>query len=194
MTRSAVRATYRQLLDRLTEEMLHVIKEEFGGGLFGKAASMGAKSVTKRIQREMRTQGDIVVKYAAAIAGETNDKARLEQEFLETNPVYQRYDGNDTEELEEHLLDHFRTVGNDLAPLVASDVDDFWGALRAEYSREEAEKILDRNFDQAATFKRYRHDLFASQTLGKRVIGVLEKAENRMKSYLKNELDQTYGN
>lgn len=194
MTRSAVRATYRQLLDQLTEEMLHVIKEEFGGGIFGKAASMGARSVTKRIQREMRTQGDIVVDYAAAIAAGTNDKARLEREFLETNPVHQRYNGSDTGELEEHLLDHFRTVGNDLAPLVSSDVDDFWEALEAEYSRQEAEQILDRHFNQAATFKRYRRDLFASQTLGKRVIGVLEKAENRMKSYLHQELDRTYGN
>lgn len=192
MTERAVEETYQRLLDQLTEEMLDVVEEEFGGGLVGRAAKTGARRVTRNLQSEMRTQGRIVVDYAAALADETGDEERYEAEFLDTNPVYTRYDGDDREELRTELRSHFRDVGADLAPLVASPQDDFWEALGEEYSRDEAEDIVERHFDQAETFRTYRDGLFPSRKLADRVIEVLEEGERRLREDVYARLDETY--
>lgn len=188
MTKDAVWNTYREILERLTDEMLNVVEEEFGGGLVGKAIKKGTKSATKRIKKDMEKQGRIVVEYAA----QENDGVRYQREFLATNPVYQRYSGNERRELEEHLLSHFETVRADLAPLVSSETDDFWAALAEEYSREEATEIIERHFSQAETFERYKDDLFRSNKLGNKVITVLKEGENRLKKDLERQLDSTY--
>ncbi|MFB6298590.1 MAG: hypothetical protein ABEH56_08735 [Salinirussus sp.] len=192
MTRDAVWRTYRDFLERVTEEMLEVVAERFGGGLSGKAARLGAKRVTKRINDEMYDQGELVVDYAAAVAAGDADRMAYEREFLETNPVYTRYSGDRTAELESHLLDHFEAVAADLAPLVASETDDFWVALREEFDREQAEEIVDRQFSQAETFKQYRDGIFSSERLGDRVIDVVETAEARFKQQLHEELAAVY--
>ncbi|MFC6962125.1 hypothetical protein [Halocatena marina] len=188
MTKDAVWNTYREILERLTDEMLDVVEEEFGGGLVGKAIKKGTKSATKRIKKDMEKQGRIVVEYAA----QENDGGRYQREFLATNPVYQRYSGNNRRELEEHLLSHFETVRADLAPLVSSETDDFWEALAEEYSREEATEIIERHFSQAETFERYKDDLFRSNKLGNKVITVLKEGETRLKKDLERQLDSTY--
>lgn len=192
MTKRAVIRTYRRFLDRLTDEMLAVVDEEFGGGLLGKVASVGADKVTRRIQREMEEQGRIVAEYASVLARD-GDGTEYERRFLETNPVYRRYDGPDEAELKAHLLDHFRQVGADLAPLVASERDDFWLAMRDEYDREAAESLVDRHFSQADTFKRFQDGVFRSATVAERVIAVIEEGERRLRAELYAELDRVYG-
>lgn len=193
MTERTVLRTYRQFLEQLTDEMLDIVEAEFGGGLLGSVAKRGAKAATKRIQEEMEEQGRIVVAYATAIARKSEDSSQYERRFLETNPVYRRYDGDDRQALEEHLLSHFRRVGSDLAPLVASERDDFWLALREEYTRAEAEDIVERHFNQAETFKRYDDGVFPSDRLGRRVITVIERGESRLRDDLYTEIDRVYG-
>lgn len=192
MTKRAVSRTYGQFLEELTDEMLDVVGEEFGGGLAGRVAKRGVHTATGRIRSEMEQQGRVVVEYASAIAREEENLDRYEREFIRTNPVYQRYDGDEERALRKHLLSHFRRVGEDLAPLVASDTDDFWLALREEYTREEAENLIDRHFNQAETFKRYRAGVFSSDTIGKRVISVVEEGERRLREKLFGRLDDVY--
>lgn len=191
MTRAAVWKAYQRFLQQASEEIIAVVGEEFGGGILGRTASVGVRKATKGIREEMRTQGEIVVQYATAIA-EGDDGHGYEEEFLETNPVYRRYDGDREGELRDDLLAHFRTIGTDLAPLVASPRDDFWEALREEYSREQAERIVSRHFSQAETFTKYRSGVFASEALGKRVIGVIDEGERRLRNDLVSELDRVY--
>lgn len=191
MTKRAVLRTYRGFLDQLTDEMLAVVKAEFGGGLLGSVASVGVGKVTGRIQDEMEEQGRLVVEYAAALA-DGDDGKPYERKFLRTNPVYRRYDGPDEAELERHLIEHFRQIGTDLAPLVASEEDDFWLAMREEYDREAAMALIDRHFGQAETFKRFGDGVFSSATLGKRVVGVVDEGERRLRADLHAELDQAY--
>lgn len=191
MTKRAVLRTYQEILEQLTDEMLTVVKEEFGGGILGSLASTGVGKVTKRLQAEMETQGRIVVEYAAALARDEGGR-RYERRFLETNPVYQRYDGDDEAELEAHLLDHFEQVGTDLEPLVASERDDFWHAMSDEYDREAAEALIDHHFDQAETFKRFKGGIFTSSTLAEKVISVVEEGESRLRDDLYARLDDVY--
>jgi len=193
MTKRAVLATYRDFLDRMSEEILDVVSEKAGGGLAGRAVKKSAGVVTGRIEEEMRTQGRVVVEYTAARVREEGGLSAYEREFLETNPVWNRYDGDREAELRSHLLEHFDDAASDLEPLVASDTDDFWVALREEYTRREAEAILDRHFSQAETFERYRDGVFSSKRLGDLVIDILETGEERFRDSLDAELDRVYG-
>jgi hypothetical protein len=193
MTKHAVLSTYREFLDRLTDEMLDVVGEKAGGGIAGKAVRRSAKAVTGTIEEQMRDQGRILVEYTAARVRGEGSLSAYEREFLETNPVYRRYDGDDERQLERHLLDHFDQAAADLEPLVASDTDDFWTALTAAYSHEEARGIVERHFSQAETFKQYRDDVFGSKRIGDLVIDVIETGEQRFREELYEELDRAYG-
>lgn len=192
MTKSGVWSEYENLLEQLSDEMVAAVSDEFGGGLRGKVAQQGAKVTFKKIKKEMRVQGEIVVDYAAAIARGDGNTRQLEQDFLDTNPVYQRYDGDDKAEVKQHLLTHFRAVGEDLAPLVASDREDFWEALREEYEKDEAKALIDRNFSQAETFMRYRGDIFPGEKIANKVIPIVETGETQLKQKLYEKIDRTY--
>lgn len=191
MTKEAVWTEYERLLDRLSDEMIDVVGEEFGGGLRGKVAKTGAKAAFKKVESDMQTQGEIVVDYADALAHD-RPTTELEQRFLETNPVYKRYSGDDEAEVERHLLEHFRQVGQDLAPLITADEDEFWAALADEYDRADAEELLDRHFSQANTFKKYREDIFPSQKLADRVITIVDRGEQQLREKLQADIDRAY--
>lgn len=182
---------YEDLLDRLSDEMIDVVEDEFGGRIIGKVAKTGAKAAFKKVEKDMQKQGEVVVAYADAIAhDEATDE--LEREFLETNPVYKRYDGDDVAELERHLLTHFRQVGEDLAPLITSPHDDFWAALADEYEREETEQLVERHFSQAKTFKKYKGDLFRSQKIADKVITIVDRGEAQLREKLQDDIERAY--
>jgi hypothetical protein len=193
MTERAVLETYQEFLDRMTDELLDVAAEKAGSGLAGTAVRKSGELAAKKIKSQMQTQGRVLVEYTAArVAGEA-DLSEYREQFLETNPVYVRYDGDDEEELEDHLLGHFDRAAADLEPLVASETDDFWTALTEEYTRQEADAIVERHFTQAETFKRYREDIFSSGRISNLVIDVLETGEGRFRDHLADELDDAYG-
>jgi len=193
MTKRAVLETYRDILDRMAAEILDVVEEKAGSGLTGRVVRRGGKAVTGTIEDQMDEQGRVLVEYTAArVRGEKRLDA-YRREFLQTNPVYIRYDGDETATLEGHLLDHFEEAATDLEPLVASEVDDFWRALADAYTREEAEEILDRHFSQAETFTRYRDGIFSSKRIGNLVIDILETAERRLREDLDRDIDRVYG-
>lgn len=193
MTKRAVLETYREFLDRMTDEILDVVSEKAGDGLAGTVVRKSAKAVTGSIEEQMRDQGRVLVEYTAARVRGEDDLDAYRREFIETNPVYVRYDGDEEDELEARLLDHFDRAASDLEPLVASETDDFWAALTEEYAREEAEGIVERHFDQAGTFKQYRDGVFRSQRVGNLVIEVVEEGERRFREQLFEELDRAYG-
>jgi len=193
MTKRAVLETYETFLERVSEEILEVVSEKAGGGLAGRAIKKSAGVVTGRIEEQMRDQGRILVEYTAARVRGEGGLSAYEREFLETNPVWNRYDGDGEAELRADLLDHFEDAASDLEPLVASETDVFWAALREEYTREEAEAILDRHFSQAETFERYRDGVFSSERIGNLVIDILETGEERFRDSLDAELDRVYG-
>lgn len=193
MTKRAVRETYDDLLGLMAEEILDVVAEKAGGGLAGRAVRRGARRVTDRIEDRMGEQGEILLDYTAARARGDDDLRAYRRDFLDTNPVYTRYEGEEKAALETELLDHFDQAAQDLQPLVESETDDFWDALAEEYTRGEAEQILDRHFSQAERFTEYRDDIFSSKRIGNLVIDILETAEGRFEDYLTEKLDEAYG-
>ncbi|MEF8783351.1 MAG: hypothetical protein V5A39_14550 [Haloarculaceae archaeon] len=193
MTKRAVLETYREFLDRMNDEVLDVVSEKAGDGLAGRVVRKSAKAVTGSLEEQMRDQGRVLVEYTTARAHNTGDLFAYRREFLDTNPVYDRYDGDEEAKLEAHLLDHFDRAASDLEPLVASETDDFWVALTEEYTREKAEGIVERHFSQAETFTQYRDGVFTSQRVGNLVIDVIEEGERRFREQLFDELDEAYG-
>jgi len=193
MTEQAVLETYEGFLDRMSDEILDVVAEKAGSGLTGRAVRKSADVVTRSIREQMAQQGEILVEYTAARVEGADSLERYRTRFLETNPVYDRYDGPDPERVESELLAHFDRAAADLEPLVASETDDFWEALADEYTRGEAEALLDRHFSQAETFTEYRDDLFRSERIGDLVIDVLETGEQRFRAQLEADLDAVYG-
>lgn len=189
MTKEAVWREYENLLDRLSSEMIGAVEEEYGGGLRGKAAKQGAKVLFKKVKSDMVTQGEIVVDYADAVAHD-RPTGELEQRFLETNPVYKRYKGNDRAELERFLLGHFEQVGKDLAPLITSNHNDFWAALADEYEQADAQELIERNFSQAMVFRKYKEDLSIPNK--DKVINIVEKGEQRLLQDLKQDVNRAY--
>lgn len=191
MTKAAVRRQYEEFLDRQSDKILDAVQEEFGGGITGRIVRSGGKAVLRRIESDMRDQGRLVVERAAAIAAGEDDQ-RYENEFLQTNPVFQKYEGSEQETLRQDLLEHFEAVSHDLAPLVASDCDDFWDALRSEYDRDAAIAIIERHFDQASTFKRYRDGIFERDVIEEKTIAIIERAEADLRSELMATIDEIY--
>lgn len=203
MSKEVVQRKYDAFLDRMGEKMVEAAEEEIGGdglvgSLIGKAAGVGARAKVMSIKDEMKTQGRIVVDYAEARADGDEDLDRYERQFIKTNPVVNRYDGDETSELHDDLLQHFRSVGSDLAPLIEADVDPvtgtFYDALRSEYSREEAKAVIDANFEQASTFKKYSDDLtFDSPGIDQdTVIDIIETGEAELKKEIYAEIDRAY--
>lgn len=192
MTKRAVLATYRDFLDRMTDEVLDVVGEKAGDGLAGKVVRKSARAVTGSLEEQMRAQGRVLVEYTDARVHSEDNLSAYRSEFLDTNPVYVRYDGDEAERLESELLDHFDRAAGDLEPLVASATDDFWAALTQEYTREQAEGIVERHFNQAETFTQYRDGIFSSKRVGNLVIDVVEEGERRFREQLLEELDRAY--
>jgi len=203
MSKEVVQREYDAFLERMGEKMVEATEDEIGwdglvGSLIGKAAGVGARARVMSIKDEMKTQGRIVVNYAEARAMGQDDLDRYERRFIETNPVVERYDGDATRELHDDLLHHFRQVGSDLAPLIEADVDPatgtFYDALRSEYSRDEAKEVIDANFEQASTFKKYSDGLtFDSPGIDQdTVIDIIEKGESELKKEIYREIDRAY--
>lgn len=193
VTKRAVLATYRDFLDRMTDEILDVVGEKAGDGLAGRVVRKSAAAVTGSLEEQMRDQGRVLVEYTDARVRGKEDLSTYRETFLDTNPVYVRYDGDEAEMLESELLDHFARAASDLEPLVGTETDDFWLALTEEYTREEAEDIIERHFNQAETFTEYRDGIFGSQRVGNLVIDVVEEGERRFRKQLFEELHQAYG-
>ncbi|MDY6778828.1 MAG: hypothetical protein SVU32_09255 [Candidatus Nanohaloarchaea archaeon] len=204
MSRGVVERKYEEFLDRMGEKMVEAAKEEVGGdglvgSIMGEAAGMGARAKVMSIKEQMQKQGTIVIEYAEARSRGEDDLEVYERPFLRSNPVLERYEGPREEELRDQLVTHFHQVGEDLAPLMDADIDpatdDFYDALRAEYTREEAKQVIENNFEQAKTFKEYESGLsFDSPGISRdQVIDIIETGEDRLKQEIYREIDRAYG-
>jgi hypothetical protein len=130
----------------------------------------------------------LVLEYAEDVAedGEA-DFEKYRDETLEWDNFYVNYEGDKKEELGDRLAERYRKIGEDLAPLVASDEDEFWDAARDTYTKDEIVGKLDHAFSYADIVEDYADDIdvrtpplliFLRLRYTDEVIRALREAEN----------------
>lgn len=163
MTRGAV----EQGFERFLEDMIEVAYREFdvtsalrNGTRGGVGASLTNRLVKnsntlerlvvrpelQSYRRDVMAQFDVILDYAADDAG----VEAYREEFLAHDSYYealrdsiprQRY-----ETIEARLVDRAAALGDAAEPLIDAEEAEFWPAVRAELTHEEAHDLIDRHF------------------------------------------------
>lgn len=176
MTRDAVESGFEQYLSDFVEETYAAF--DVGAVLRG-SSSGGSRAVSKLLknsrplerhvvrpklreyQRTILRQFDPVVTYAAdPDAGfEAYADAVLNRD-LYWNALRGDVGRQRREAIRERLLDRQRALGDDLAPVVAAEPDQFWPAVRTAYDREQARRLVEEHFTFTTPLREER-DAFA---------------------------------
>ncbi len=114
------------------------------------------------------------VDYAEEVAFGTGSFGKYENEILATDGWYAGYDGNDG--LGDALVERYETLGEAVAPLVASNEDGFWDAARDAYTKEEAVKTAEIIFGYADTVEPYAGEVNLEFTVLSRSFGYADEA------------------
>jgi hypothetical protein len=116
-----------------------------------------------RVKTGFQEQTDVIVETAAE--GETTEESR--RKFLELDLYYSNYFGDEdrTEKFGEELMEYFdRTVEN-VAPLIASEEDDFWECVKDVYEKQEGIDVLQSYFSRADILRKYTDEMVLTMAL-----------------------------
>jgi hypothetical protein len=98
-------------------------------------------------QRTILSQFETVLDYAANDADFAEYESEILSRDLYWNALRSNVRGDRREQIRERLLDRQRSFGDDIAPIVAADSDDFWAAVAAAYDRETALSVVEEHFE-----------------------------------------------
>lgn len=106
-------------------------------------------------------QFQLMTDYAADLANGEADFDDYREDILAFDYFYQNYVGPETEKdtFESALEDRYLTMGEDVAPLVASDEDDFWDAMKDSYDKQGARRTMRHNFDYASILQDHQEHI-----------------------------------
>lgn len=155
------------------------------------------------IDQSMREQRDIALDYTESVSNVGNDYdiERLKRSFLKSNPFIKDFSGpkNKKKQLYSDLFEHLDKVANDLSLLLESDAESFEGMITSAYpDREEAENILEKNFEYTNTIKSYGDHISLSMvperviSFSDDIVPVIEEAERRLEARISQDLDRIY--
>lgn len=113
------------------------------------------KSVSPQINRELRDiERDIDVQVDEFLNYFEDDFDR--ERFMRTNPVHSNIPSRRVaERAEEDLMDILDNTRNNLQPVYDDDLDEFYASLAANYSQEDAVKLLNDTFSQIESLRPY---------------------------------------
>lgn len=116
-----------------------------------------------RVKTGFQEQTDLIVETAAK--GETTEEDR--SKFLELDLYYTNYFGDEdrTEQFGEELTEYFVETVENVAPLVASDEDDFWDAVKDIYDEDEAVEVLQSYFSRSNILEKYTDEMVLTMAL-----------------------------
>jgi len=161
MTRRAVEQGFETYLSELVDETYAafdvgaVLRGSRGGGrvaskLLKNSGPVERNVVRPRLQSYQRTifsQFETVLDYAADDGDFETYESELLSRDLYWNALRGEVRGERRERIREQLLDRQRSFGDDLAPIVAADNDDFWAAVAEAYDRETALSVVEEHFE-----------------------------------------------
>jgi len=153
----------------------------------------------ERIQERLDEQFGVVIDYARARAdGEDPDLEAYFDTFKKQDIFYERAKGN-ANDLEEELRGRFKSLAEDMEPLIDSDHDNFWTAVSEEYGAEEARKKLESHFSYSAVVDEYSDVLdFSHSACGYTVsfedelLRVMECGEEYVSELIDEEIEEVY--
>lgn len=156
----------------------------------------------KEIEMGLKNELTLVMDYAEERAWKDDTEAtKYKRKFLESDIFFRHYEGNREDELEDALVRHFEEMAHDMTPLIRTDADGFWGAMREEYDKYEAEEILRHHF----SFVEGVADEFGDGVEMKTSIGpveidytsealrILPEVETKIRREVVDEVDEVYG-
>lgn len=127
------------------------------------------------------------------------------EEFLDADVFYNSYAGNGESEqaFRDDLGEYFRETSEGIKPLVESEKDEYWDAMVACYTKEEASDMLDAHFSRVDIIEKYKDDMVMEMALDTglpiekmeytdeavRVFGVGEQV---MRDRVQKQLDKVY--
>jgi hypothetical protein len=155
-----------------------------------------------RVKTGFQEQSDFIVE-TAANGGATDDDKR---KFLELDLYYSNYFGDEErkEKFGNELGEYFEETVRNVAPLVASDEDDFWDAVVDVYDKDEAVEVLQSYFQRSEILGRYTDEMVLTMALDtglpieeveytEESVRVFAAGEAEMRDRVEEQADMVYG-
>ena len=155
-----------------------------------------------RVKAGFQEQSDFIVETAAK--GEATEEDR--GKFLELDLYYSNYFGDEerTEKFGDELGEYFVETVENVAPLVASDEDDFWDAVAETYDRDEAVEVLQSYFRRSDILEKYTDEMVLTMALDtglpieeveytEESVRVFAAGEAEMRDRVEEQADLVYG-
>lgn len=155
-------------------------------------------SVKARFQDQM----SVAVDYSLAGNGSFDEHRK---EFLDVDVFYNSFEGNgETEQaFRDELTEYFEDTSEGIKPLVESDRDEYWDAMVASYTKEEASEMLDRHFSRVDIVEKYTDDMVMEMELDTglpiekmeytdEAVRVFGAGEEYMRERVQKQLDKVY--
>jgi hypothetical protein len=230
MTRAAVEDAFEEFIDDIVEiayrefDVVAALRgESTAGGRFVSQLVKNSSALDRHVVRpELRAykrdalrQFQPILDYAA---DPDADFADYRDVILDHDPSieYVREDvpADSQQAAREAILDHHRSLGEAARPLVRSDHDEFWAAVEAELTGDEARSLIESHFgftDPIRTHRNafaYRTELDPGEVLGgplagaapsltldytDEVLRVMDRAERTIIDRTLSEVDRRYG-
>jgi hypothetical protein len=116
-----------------------------------------------RVKTGFQEQTDLIVETAAKGEVTEEDKSK----FLELDLYYTNYFGDEkrTEQFGEELSEYFGSTVRNVAPLVASEEEDFWDAVKDIYDEDKAVEVLQGYFSRSDILERYTDEMVLTMAL-----------------------------
>jgi hypothetical protein len=116
-----------------------------------------------RVKTGFQEQTDLIVETAAK--GEVTEEDR--SKFLELDLYYTNYFGDEerTEQFGEELTEYFESTVRNVAPLVASEEEDFWDAVKDIYDEDRAVEALQGYFSRSDILEKYTDEMVLTMAL-----------------------------
>ena len=139
--------------------------------------------------------------YGAAVDAVGGDVDEHAETFIENDAFYRNYEGDRDEEFRDALVDRLRETRDALAPVVESDEDGFWDAVRDAYDHEEAVDQLGKLFTATETAKRFSDGIVMeidvpvrskNYTYTEESLRAFGVAENDARKKVAKEADEAY--
>ncbi|MFP4174305.1 MAG: hypothetical protein ACLFSW_00805 [Halobacteriales archaeon] len=116
-----------------------------------------------RVKSGFQEQSDFIVETAANGGATEEDKAK----FLELDLYYSNYFGDEERKKQfgDELGEYFEETVENVAPLVASDEEEFWDAVAETYDEDEAVEVLQSYFRRSDILKKYTDEMVLTMAL-----------------------------
>lgn len=116
-----------------------------------------------RVKTGFQEQTDLIVETAAKGEVTEEDKSK----FLELDLYYTNYFGDEerTEQFGEELTEYFESTVRNVAPLVASEEEDFWDAVKDIYDEDRAVEALQGYFSRSDILEKYTDEMVLTMAL-----------------------------